>query len=152
MQTTSALQNNRGLSLVEVIVSLLIMTVMLLGLAQTITVAISTNMQNVFRDEAVNVAEARMNGVLIDTSGAAHDGMRNMPFANISLLSASDRAFTVTRTFRGSATMNYTVNTLADNSISGATITASEITINVQWVYKGKTYTQSTLTIIRSNS
>jgi Tfp pilus assembly protein PilV len=152
VQTTSALQNNRGLSLVEVIVSLLIMTVMLLGLAQTITVAISTNMQNVFRDEAVNVAEARMNGVLIDTSGAAHDGMRNMPFANISLLSASDRAFTVTRTFRGSATMNYTVNTLADNSISGATITASEITINVQWVYKGKTYTQSTLTIIRSNS
>ncbi|MBF0540295.1 MAG: prepilin-type N-terminal cleavage/methylation domain-containing protein [Nitrospirae bacterium] len=151
MQATSALQNNKGLSLIEVIVSLLIMTVMLLGLCQTIVVSISTNMQNVFRNEAVNVAEARMNGVLIDTLGTAHDGLRNIPYANIP---AAAGAFNVTRTFRGSAAMTYTVTTIATSitDVVTSTISAYQITVSITWSYKGLTYTHSTMTVIRSIS
>ena len=143
--------NNKGLSLIEVIVSLLIMTVMLLGLAQTILFSISTNMKNVFRNEAVNIAEERMNGVLIDTANTAHDGLRNIPYTSIAAQAGN---FTVARTFRGAATMNYTVTTsLTDISDAGtSTISAYQLTLTVSWSYKGTTYTHSTMTVIRSTS
>jgi type II secretory pathway pseudopilin PulG len=52
--------NNRGLSLVEVMIALLVLLFVSLALMQTALVSIESNMKNVLRDEAVSIAEARI--------------------------------------------------------------------------------------------
>lgn len=146
------LQDKRGLSLIEVVVSLMILMVVMLGLGQTILVSISNNMINLFRNEAVNIADSRLNGVLVDTTTKAHDGLRNMPYATLAALVSPD-VFSVTRTFRGNASMTYTVTTTLTNiSDPGGTITAEKVTITITWTYKNKQYTHDTMTVIRNAS
>ena len=66
-----ALLNKKGLSLVEVMIALVVMLVVFLALMQTALVSISSNMINVLRDEAVSIAEMRMNEA------------RNIPFDSL---------------------------------------------------------------------
>jgi len=60
-----------GFTLVEVMVALIIMLIVFLALMQTALVGIDSNMVNVLRSEAVNIAEIRMNEA------------RNIPFTSI---------------------------------------------------------------------
>jgi len=54
------IQNNIGFTLIEFLVAIVILTVGLLGLLQSVNYAISTNMQTQLRDEAVRLADERM--------------------------------------------------------------------------------------------
>ena len=56
----TAIRNNKGMTLVEVLVALLISLLVFLALMQTALVSIDANMRNVLRDEAVRIAEMRM--------------------------------------------------------------------------------------------
>jgi len=56
----SALKNNNAFTLIEFVVSVLILTVGLLGLLQTINTAISNNMGNTLRNEATVVADEQL--------------------------------------------------------------------------------------------
>lgn len=58
-QTTSKL-NNGGFTLIEVMVSIVIVLVGLLGLVQAMGVATSYNLKNQLRDEAVLIGEEQM--------------------------------------------------------------------------------------------
>ena len=60
--------NKKGVTLIEMMIALVILLVVSLALMQTAIIGISMNVQNALRDEAVNVAEMRMNQ------------LRSMPF------------------------------------------------------------------------
>jgi len=60
-----------GFTLVEVMIALVITLLVFLALMQTALVGIDSNMRNVLRDEAVKIAEMRMNE------------MRNIPFVSV---------------------------------------------------------------------
>jgi len=53
--------NNRGFTLVELLVAILVMTVGLLGLLKAVEVATVQNLQNQMRDEGIQIAEGELN-------------------------------------------------------------------------------------------
>lgn len=56
----TVLLNKKGLTLIEVMVALVVLLLVFLALMQTALVSIDSNMINVLRDEAVNIAEEQM--------------------------------------------------------------------------------------------
>lgn len=52
--------NNKGFTLIEFLVAIVILMVGLLGLLQAVNVAINSNMQNQLRNEALLVADSKM--------------------------------------------------------------------------------------------
>ena len=62
------LKNNQGLTLVEVLIAMVVFLLVSLAMMQTALVGIDSNTRNILRDDAVNVAEEKMNRA------------RNLPF------------------------------------------------------------------------
>ncbi len=54
------IDNRRGFTLVEFLVAIVILMVGMLGMLQAINIAMEKNLENVFRTEAVTLAEERM--------------------------------------------------------------------------------------------
>lgn len=89
------MKNNDGMTLVEVLVSLVIVFVVFLGISSSGLVVLNENIKNELRDESVGVAD---NAVQV---------ARRTPFDNLATLAADnvmrlvrnvDRPYTVTRT------------------------------------------------------
>ncbi len=76
--------NKKGVTLIEMMIALVILLVVSLALMQTAIIGMNVNLQNALRDEAVSIAEMRMNQ------------LRSLPF---DLVTAGTE--TVTRNFRG---------------------------------------------------
>lgn len=55
------LNNKKGMTLVEVLIAMVVLLLVFMALMQTALVSIDANMTNALRDEAVSVAETRMN-------------------------------------------------------------------------------------------
>ena len=122
--------NNKGMTLIEVMISFLILMVVALAVMKTALVGMSTNMQNSLRDEAVNVVDLRMNE------------LRNTAFDSISLGVTTEAA--IPRTFRAASVSYRPTRTVT--SINADTI---QITMSVAWTYQGQTYTHSVTSIMR---
>jgi type IV pilus assembly protein PilV len=131
---TIALKDKKGFSLVEILISLVLLLIVFLALTQTAMVSIDSNMTNILRDEAVSIAEMEMNEA------------RNISFDNL-----ADSNDTVPRNFRNIANFQYnvamTVNKLnSDNK---------QVTVVVTWDWKDRTvangnpYSHSISTIMR---
>jgi type IV pilus assembly protein PilV len=86
MQRIVRLNNNRGFTLVEVLVAMVIILVLFLGLVQAALLSIDSNLRNLLRDEAVRIAEQRINE------------LRNIPFD--SLVVGGPNCLTVSKDFR----------------------------------------------------
>ena len=56
-----ALHNKKGMSLIEVMMALLILAVVSLALMQTALLGMKENLRTAIRDEAVNLADQKMN-------------------------------------------------------------------------------------------
>jgi type IV pilus assembly protein PilV len=110
--------DKKGLTLVEVMIALVVLLVVSLALMQTALVSINANMTNVLRDEAVSIAEMRMNEA------------RNIPFDN---LVAGASGETVSRDFRNIANFQYTVTRMVTDLNSDN----KQIEIRVAWNWKG---------------
>lgn len=129
--------NNKGVTLIEMMISLVILLVVSLALMRTSTLGLKTNVQNALRDEAVNIAEMRVNQ------------LRDVPFPTppvISDLTATVNALDplVTRTFRGFTTTYTPTRTVTDLNAD-----SKQITISVSWIYSGQTSTHTVTTILR---
>jgi type IV pilus assembly protein PilV len=128
------LLNKKGLTLVEVMIALVVLLVVSLALMQTALVSINSNMTNVLRDEAVNIAEMRMNEA------------RNTPFNN--LVGTSN---TVLRNFRNIANFQYNVT----RTITDLNSDNKQVNITVTWEWKentvanGNPLTHSITSIVR---
>jgi type IV pilus assembly protein PilV len=111
--------NNRGFTLLEVVVAMGIMLVGLLGLLATANMAMEFNTRDYLRNEAVKVGERFMN----QTKNA---GYENIPAGN------TNEAFTInirgiSKTYNVARTVEQLTNT-------------KHISIVVNWTYKGVSY------------
>ncbi|NWF98794.1 MAG: prepilin-type N-terminal cleavage/methylation domain-containing protein [Nitrospirae bacterium] len=142
--------NNNGFSLVEVLVASVIVLLVFFALMQTALIAIESNMLNELRNEAIYIAQLRMNNV------------RDMTYTSIVSDSASlsscdcpsgfySSGECISRNVR-SLSYNYCTN-LSCTELSGdgncATNDADnkQITITVGWKWKGNNYTHVISTI-----
>jgi len=118
--------NNKGFTLIEVLVASIILTVSMLGTLQAITFSMQHNLNNYSRDESVRIAEERMNE-LRDTSFTALASGSSV---------VTRKYKNVTRTFN----VNWTVTSLSTNSFA--------IQVVVNWTILGKVYSHSVTSII----
>ncbi len=132
--------NKKGVTLIEMLISLVIVMIVSLALMKTTLLGMKTNLQNSVRDEAVNIAESRMNQ------------LRSLPFPvppGTNDLTATTNAVetAIQRNFR-SFTLTYTpVRTVTDLNAD-----SKQVTLSVSWNYGGKAYTHAITTIMRKPS
>jgi type IV pilus assembly protein PilV len=112
--------NKKGFTLIEFLVAVIILSVGLLGLFQTVNVAINNNMTTQLRDEAVRLADERM---LTEKSRVFEAISTNTRNENVSV--------NVSNAFK-----NYSVV----KTTSEMTKNTKNIQINVSWRYKGQRY------------
>ncbi len=123
-----AIFNKNGVTIIEMMVSLVILLFVSLALLQTSIVGTRTNLKNSLRDEAVNVAEMRTNA------------LKSMKFDNIT----PGAEAVVSRNLRG-----FTANFTPTRTIIDIDTDTKQINMTVSWVYSGQTYTHGITTIVR---
>ena len=138
--------NNKGVTLVEVMIALVILLLVFLALMQTALVSIDANMKNVLRDEAVSIAEQRLNTA------------RSLPFDSLvndaaALPTPNDCPGTfavgerVQRDFRNIINKDFCSNmTVTPLGVTGDT---RQVNIRVIWNWKGEAFIHSITTLIR---
>lgn len=135
MERIAVLNNRRGMTLIEVMIALLILMVVSLALMQTALLGIRENLRNALRDEAVNIADQRMNE------------LRNTDFNSPDLALVSNQTETIiSRTFRA-ANVNFTPKRTV--TPIGSDMTTKQITITVSWGFAGQSYAHNVTTIMR---
>jgi type IV pilus assembly protein PilV len=128
-----ALHNKKGMTLLEVLIALVILMVVSLALMQTALLGIRENLRNALRDEAVNIAEQRLNE------------LRNTDFNSITLVSNLTET-AISRTFRAGAVPVHFTPTRTVTQIGSD---AKQIAITVSWGFAGQTYAHNVTTIMR---
>lgn len=128
----TVLKNKDGLTLIEVMISLVVLLLVFLALMQTALVSIDSNMINVLRDKAVNVAEERMNNA------------RNTAFNN--LLPVVTDVSPPPMSVRNIAAFAYT----AKRKVTDINIDSKQVDITVTWNWKGRPYTHTISSILRN--
>lgn len=130
--------NNKGVTLIEMMFALVILLIASLALMQTALLGISTNVQNTLRDEAVSVAEMRINELTSRPfTASVTDPWLDAP-------GTTPAETVVPRTFRG-----FTVHYTPTRTITNISPTSKQITITITWDYKGRSYTHGVTTIMR---
>jgi len=129
---TTAICNKNGFTLVEFLVAVLILTVGLLGLLQTVNYAISHNMTNQLRQEAIMLADERMNL------------QKSKPFALISTTPAPYQRLDMAQRTINKGFHNYSVAT----NNADLTGQSKHIDIRVTWKYKGVNYNHSISSLV----
>jgi prepilin-type N-terminal cleavage/methylation domain-containing protein len=129
------LSNKRGTTLIEIMVSLVILLVVSLAVMRMGLVSMSENVKNSMRDEAVNVAEMRLSQ------------LRNLQFTSSSTdinLNATNGTpdGSITRKVR-SAAITYSLTRIINDIDANTKL----VTVQVAWQYKLVNYSHS-LTII----
>jgi type IV pilus assembly protein PilV len=117
--------NNRGFTLVEVMVAILIMMVGLLGLLTSVNVASEHNLKNHLRNEAVQIAGTAMSAQRIRHFDNLDAGVSSVP----SLIRGGTKNYTVTR------------------SINNLSADSKEIIVEVDWTYKDVSFHHETHSI-----
>lgn len=117
---TTSSRNNGGFTLIEVLIATVILMIAMLGLLQSIDIALQFNLKNQMRDEAVYMGEKYMN----EFKGRGYTAITG----NYSTL-------TVASKIRGGK-HNLTV----DRSWSDMGANTKQLQILVKWKYKGVEY------------
>ncbi len=131
-----AISDNKGMTLIEVLISLLLFLIVALALLQTSILSMDQNVANVLRDEAVSIADQRMSELrdksiddpdLNDTGG----------------LWKSETS--ITRNIR-----NASVSFTPKRRISTVDQVTRRVEVEVDWTWMGKTMTHNISSIARS--
>jgi type II secretory pathway pseudopilin PulG len=124
-------RDNRGMSLIELMISMVLMMAVAIALMQSSLIAMNTNVMNEMRNEGVSVAEQQMNIV------------RNTPFASLSTLPTST---TVYRNIRAKINTPFAVS-LAQGVINA---NSTQVTVTVNWSYQNRPFSTSMSTVMRN--
>ena len=128
---TTSRRNSGGFTLVEVLMAMLVMTVGLLGLLQSVQMAYQHSLRNRVREEAVHLAEERM-----------HD-WRRMAFKSITATSPKQEPVTK---LLGGTPRSYTVTREMVDMGSG-TNPAKKLTVGVAWTVKEEAASHAIYTV-----
>ncbi len=132
------------MTLIEIMIALVILLISSLALMQTASLGISMNVQNALRDEAVNIAEMRMNE------------LRSTPFTPIPPAVTNDLSETVPggvieagipRNFRGFSITYIPTRIVTD--INASSQQSKQISVSVKWSYRNKDYRHEITTLLR---
>ena len=122
----------RGFTLVEFLVAIVILMVGLLGMLQAINVALDKNIETVFRNEAIVLADQRMMG------------MRSKGFKTFSGADTIDVNNSSAQVNVRGILKNYSVN----QTILKSTNNSQQIVVNVSWKKKDARYSHSVSSFI----
>ncbi|MBI5676463.1 MAG: type II secretion system protein [Nitrospirae bacterium] len=139
------MQNNKGLTLVELLIALVITLVLFLALMQTALLSINTNTMNSLRDEAVRIAEMRAN----EARNSSFDDLESDAGDNcpdvFTVPPLSDNGVLIERNIRNISNFDFCthmeVADIGDNK---------RVDITVGWLWKAVPYTHNISTIVRS--
>lgn len=123
--------NRNGFTLVEFLVAIVILMVGLLGMLQAINVAMDKNLDNIFRTEAVMLADDRMMM------------KRAKTFSSLSTTVANPASMQVQRTIRG-VSKNYSVQEI----VSQPTGNSKQVVVNVVWNKKNAQFRHSISSVV----
>lgn len=135
--------NKKGLTLVEVLIALVVLLLVSLAMMQTALVSIDSNMINVLRNEAVSIAEMRMNQV------------RNTPFAILVAGTTPTIERRPMRNVKDPADPTQDFPFLLSTTITDINVDNKRVDITVTWEWREKTvgsgnpYTHTISTIVR---
>lgn len=125
------LDNRNGFTLVEFLVSIVILMVGLLGMLQSINVAMDRNLENILRTEAVMLADDRM--ML----------KRAKTFTSLSTTVANPASIAVSQSIRG-VDKFFSVQEI----VSQPTANSKQVIVNVAWSKKNVGYTHSISSVV----
>ena len=130
------MKNNRGMTLIEVMIAIVITFIVFLGLSGSGIFVLNENIKNSLRDEAVSVAGMEMEQV------------RNTSFDNLYLAPGTQSVDNVVRQIRG-LTVNYGVT----RTVTILDLNNLQVSINVTWDRtennQTKSYNDNIATIVR---
>jgi prepilin-type N-terminal cleavage/methylation domain-containing protein len=136
-----SLFSTNGFSLTEVMIALVVLLVVFLALMQTALLGIDSNTRNLLRDEAVRIAEQRMNEAKNDTDfdGLVSDntaiGSADCPGGWVSRLGTNGEL--IERNFRNIAAFDFCTNMDVNQSIN---LDNKQVTLTVGWQWKGEDF------------
>ncbi len=136
------MRDDRGMTLIEVLISMTLLSIVFLALIQSAQMAMRSSVQNEMRDEAVRVAEERMTR------------LRNTPFpvapaTNDLSPTAGTADPSVMRRIR-SVDCTYNINRMVKQI--DATNNIVQVTLTVTWKFRNVTYRHEVSTILRGQS
>jgi prepilin-type N-terminal cleavage/methylation domain-containing protein len=155
-EMSGQVKNEKGFSLIEVMIALCVLLLVFMGLMQAALLSIDSNMRNIFRDEALRVATQRMeeakslpfDDVVDDTADAVAD--HNLALAACQLSPVSDPnpyPVEVRRSFRSIVDFPYgTRRTVTDLD---APVNTKQIQITVRWEYRNECYSHNIISLRR---
>ena len=126
----TALLNKKGMTLLEVLIAFSILAIVLTAVLESAIVALRVNTVNALRDEAVNIADQRMNEIRNTAFSSILSNPTETPIASKSRTSSV--IFTPTR---------------AVTALDSKTL---QVTLSVSWTYMGKPNINSVTSIVRS--
>ncbi len=124
-------KKNKGFTLVEALVALVILAILLLGLLSALIITYEHSTRNIIRDEAVKIANEYA------------ETYRNMGIGNI----PANQSITVNRKIRNSV-VAFTIKVVSSDIVAGK---IKQVKITVSWTYKGKTYSHTIETLVGSS-
>jgi len=133
--------NNKGMSLIEVMFALVLLLLSTLAMMKTGLLAVQTNMVNSLRDEAVSVAEERMNELKNELFSASATSILLNPTGASGVADA-----TVVRKLRATS-VTYTRTRIV--AAINTTPPARQVSVIVTWSYRGQSYTHGITSIMR---
>lgn len=130
------LKDSEGFTLIEFLVSVLILTVGLLGLLQAINLAVSTNLGNKMRDEATVLADETLSSRIAQLSTT-----------DTQLFEEGEKKLNIPRKIL-SGYKNYSVSRSEKFIKNPSDQRSVEINVEVVWRHKGSRYTHNASTVV----
>jgi len=154
----SARLDNKGFTLVEMVIALTLLLLVSMAMMQTALIGIGANIQNVLRDEAIRIAEARMNAarsLQFDQSGDLLVSDINDTIADEGFVIASCQAPPVSdpntypvverRNFRNMAPVAFGIR----RTVSILDGDHRQVSVLVRWEYKNICYSHQVDALIK---
>jgi len=142
---SSKLLKCRGVSLIEVMISLVVLLIVFMGLIQASLLSIQFNTRNLLRDEAVAVTADQMSNL---RSASFDDMNRDGVTDGATLLPANFAAanFPVpVRRLRNDVSVTFNV----DRTVNTLDASSKQITVTTNWTWQGDPFTHQIITARR---